>query len=392
MIKLIPIHPFPARMAPEIVFEELEGLTARRTILDPMSGSGTVLRAASELGHRAIGFDLDPLAVLMARVWTTSCKIESLQDTATEIVRKAKRVKGEYLPWIDDCEETNDYVKFWFGNKQIRALRRLTSILASMRGRLADVMKITLSRIIITKERGASLARDTSHSRPHRVFFGNDYDVYEGFLQSTERLAAKLMVDKLLGSVTVQRGDARMLNSIPSKSIDAVITSPPYLNAIDYLRGHRLSLVWLGFKVSDIRALRSQSIGAESSADDKIPSSLLDELLSQAGAIPDLPSREIGMVRRYAQDVYRFLRELARVTKRGGRVLLVVGNSCLKGVPVWNADINLAAAAMLGFDPIKRSERALPISHRYLPLPSDDRSGSLARRIRTETLLNLKVR
>src|ERR1700680_1383798 len=138
MMKLTSIHPFPARMAPEIVFEQLEGLAARRTILDPMSGSGTVLRAASELGHRAIGFDLDPLAVLMSRVWTTSCRVESLQDTAAEIVRRAKLVRGEHLPWIDDCEETKDYVKFWFGNKQIRALRRLTSILASMRGLLAD--------------------------------------------------------------------------------------------------------------------------------------------------------------------------------------------------------------------------------------------------------------
>jgi tRNA G10 N-methylase Trm11 len=200
------------------------------------------------------------------------------------------------------------------------------------------------------------------------------------------------MSEKLLGSVTVQRGDARRLASLPSKSIDTVITSPPYLNAIDYLRGHRLSLVWLGFGMSDIRDLRSQSIGAESSTDDKISSSLLDGLLGRAGAVSDLPNREMGMVRRYAQDVYGFLRELARVTKRGGNVLLVVGNSCLKGVPVWNADINLAAAAMLGFESIKRSERTLPISHRYLPLPSCDRSGSLARRIRTETLLNLKVR
>jgi tRNA G10 N-methylase Trm11 len=148
MMKLIPIHPFPARMAPEIVFDQLEGLAAHRTVLDPMSGSGTVLRAASELGHRAIGFDLDPLAVLMARVWTTPYKIGSLQDAAVEVVRKARRAKGEYIPWIDDCEETNDYVKFWFCNKQIRALRRLTSVLASTQGRLTDVMKERQSHAI----------------------------------------------------------------------------------------------------------------------------------------------------------------------------------------------------------------------------------------------------
>ena len=125
-------------MAPEIVFRQLEGLKPQHIVLDPMSGSGTVLRAASELGHRAIGFDLDPLAVLMARVWTTSCRTDALQDAALEVVERARRVTGERLRWIDDCEETEAYVRFWFCKKQIRALRRLTSVLVRSRGPLAE--------------------------------------------------------------------------------------------------------------------------------------------------------------------------------------------------------------------------------------------------------------
>lgn len=65
-----PVHPFPARMAPEIAFRRLRRLPPGSVILDPMAGSGTVLRHATELGHKAIGFDLDPLAVLMTQVWT----------------------------------------------------------------------------------------------------------------------------------------------------------------------------------------------------------------------------------------------------------------------------------------------------------------------------------
>jgi tRNA G10 N-methylase Trm11 len=58
-------------MAPELALETLSKLKKNSLVLDPMAGSGTVLRDATELGHRAIGFDVDPLAVLMARVWTT---------------------------------------------------------------------------------------------------------------------------------------------------------------------------------------------------------------------------------------------------------------------------------------------------------------------------------
>lgn len=389
-MKLASIHPFPARMAPEIVFRQLQGLPARSTILDPMSGSGTVLRAASELGHRAIGFDLDPLAVLMSRVWTTPCDDLSLRRAAETIVCESKSVRDEYLPWIDDSEETTAYVRFWFCNKQLKVLRRLAFVLSKSRGRVSDVMRLALSRTIITKERGASVARDTSHSRPHRVFFRNQYDMYEGFLASVSRLSTKLMFAKLAGTVNVRRGDSRKLETLRARSVDAVITSPPYLNAIDYLRGHRLSLVWLGFSVSEIRRLRSHSIGAETMSD-HVSAGVVSELLRKAGNLSKLPNREAGMVTRYAQDVYAFLQEIARVTKPDGKVLLVVGNSCLKGVPIWNADISLAAAAILGFELIRRTERELPMAQRYLPLPLDDRLGSLGRRMRRETLLDLRA-
>jgi len=101
-MKLGSIHPFPARMAPEIVFKELEGLPSSRLVLDPMSGSGTVLRTAAELGHRAVGFDLDPLAVLMARVWTTLLRVSSLSKAAERVVHEARLLDHEHLSWIDN--------------------------------------------------------------------------------------------------------------------------------------------------------------------------------------------------------------------------------------------------------------------------------------------------
>ena len=87
--KIKPIHPFAARMAPEIAFEALKGLKKNSTILDPMVGSGTVLRTVSEHGYNGIGFDIDPLAVLMAKAWTTLFNSETIKSKAEELIDEA---------------------------------------------------------------------------------------------------------------------------------------------------------------------------------------------------------------------------------------------------------------------------------------------------------------
>ena len=373
-------------MAPEIVFSKLRDLPRGSLVLDPMSGSGTVLRAASELGHDCVGFDLDPLAVLMAKVWTTQIDPQKLMGKAADVVAKANRASSAQMSWMAECDETAEFVQYWFEAKQTRQLRRLSRVLIDQRGPYADALRIALSRTIITKERGASVARDTSHSRPHRTFFDNDYDVFAGFMQSASRLAARLDADRLAGSVTVRKGDARAMRPIEDGSVDAVVTSPPYLNAIDYLRGHRLSLVWLGSNLAELRCVRTDSIGSERSKHETHVE--LRDLLKGAGALGRLPAREFGMVERYAIDVENMLSEIHRTLKPGGRAVLVVGNSRLKGVSISNANINLSAAKRVGLRHRGTFERLLPNQNRYLPTPGRRSGRALAQRMRTETVLS----
>src|SRR5262245_5226228 len=77
-----PIHPFPARMAPGIALEALGDGKEQLRVLDPMVGSGTVLAVARANGHRAFGVDLDPLAVLLAGVWTRTAEPDRINEKA----------------------------------------------------------------------------------------------------------------------------------------------------------------------------------------------------------------------------------------------------------------------------------------------------------------------
>jgi SAM-dependent methyltransferase len=395
-----PIHPFPARMAPDLAFEKLRKVSKRAVVLDPMAGSGTVLRQAIDLGLRARGFDLDPLAVLMSKVWTTPVKDSAIERCLLKTLKTERRLRSSsiLLPWIDKDAETKAFIDYWFARPQKRDLRRLSYVLmkldaASGNRDLAaiNVLKIAFSRLIITKESGASLARDVSHSRPHKVAEASDYRVMPEFVRSVNQLRSQLRSSPPKGNCKVSSGDARSLKIVKADSVDVVMTSPPYLNAIDYMRGHRLSLVWLGYSLCDLRKIRSDSIGAERGPEREGAENEAEEIKIAMGKISKLPNRHKKMIYRYVNDIKEMMSEIARVLRPKGRAVLVVGNSCLKNVFIKNADGIIKAGTQAGLRLFARTERELPDTKRYLPMPIQ-RGEALGKRMRTETILTFGIR
>ena len=378
------IHPFPARMAPDLVHDALQDVPAGGIVLDPMCGSGTVPRLAAEAGHDCVGVDLDPLAILMARAWTSHLDPIAIFADAEEIVQAAKSLSSEHLQLPED-PETRTFLGFWFAAKQKAALARLSAAIMKFSGQSKNALWVAMSRIIVSKEMMASLARDTSHSRPHKVAEKNDFDVYSGFLKSARVVARRLQPERLRGKVDIILGDARNLRCLNNNKFDLVLTSPPYLNAIDYLRGHRLSLVWMGHHLGPLRATRGSSVGAE-------------RILPHKSHFPDLAPfirkddgstlgpRHIGWIRRYASDMQAIIRQIRRKVKTKGRVVMVLGNSFLRGARINNAGLIEVLAGQNGFRVHNRRTREIAARRRYLPPPGQG-TASLDTRMRTETVL-----
>jgi tRNA G10 N-methylase Trm11 len=102
------IHPFPARMAPELALRKTELLDDNSLVLDPMIGSGTVVQAAIRHGHRCVGFDVDPLAVLMTKVATERFCEAKLRLLCANLIKRAETLKISdiELPWFDAETDT----------------------------------------------------------------------------------------------------------------------------------------------------------------------------------------------------------------------------------------------------------------------------------------------
>ena len=382
------VHPFPARMAPEIALAKIDTLTKPgATVLDPMCGSGTVVRLAAEHGRVGIGVDLDPLAVIITRTACHPGWAKNLVERAEAVLERARRLSGKRPDWVARDQETREFVDYWFAPEQAEDLSRIARVLIDA-PRRDDPLRVAFSRMIVTKERGASLARDTSHSRPHKVDKPNDYDVFVEFVKSAKKLVTLIDSPGIEHRPKIRRDDARSLAFLEPESIDLCLTSPPYLNAIDYLRGHKMTLVWMGWTASAVRELRGESVGVERAVEKVKP-----EVASIAeAAVPrmaDLPPRRQGMVLRFTHDMDRLARSLARVTKRGGHLVMVVADSQLKGVPISNADICAGAATNNGFKLVTRDERVLPAQHRYLPPPTAS-TGTLATRMKHEIIFTFE--
>lgn len=387
------VHPFPARMAANIPWEILSPRRGCLRILDPMAGSGTSLIVGRAAGHAMYGIDSDPLAVLIARVGTADARIDRIEECGREVLRSAKRteVPGCSAYPVDADEETREFVRYWFdleARKQLAALARAIQNIDD--GRSRKFLWCAFSRMIITKDAGVSLARDVSHSRPHRSFKRSPMEPFDVFETALKRMLAACLFrgTHQAPKVEVWRGDARKLE-LESESIDLVITSPPYLNAIDYMRGHKLSLVWMGRGIDALRKIRSESVGAECGVVGESTAEISD-IVHRMGPVQHLPKRFQKMISRYVQDMNGVMAEISRVLAPKGQAVMVIGDCTLRGIYIRNsAAIRLLAANhSLAFMSEKR--RCIPDKRRYLPPPHHKSGESLARRIRTEVILSFQ--
>jgi DNA modification methylase len=176
---------------------------------------------------------------------------------------------------------------------------------------------------------------------------------------------------------------------LPDESVDLVLTSPPYLNAIDYIRCSKFSLVWMGYNVGDLRRVRAASVGAEAAQhssldDDQEIKSIVDALHLR----PKLEKRQERILSRYIHDMRGSISEVGRVLSRAGEAVYVVGENTLRGTYIRTSVIVTKLAQLAGLSMTERRTRALPANRRYMPPPSSGHDGgAIEARMRREIVL-----
>ncbi|WP_223153809.1 class I SAM-dependent methyltransferase [Bradyrhizobium japonicum] len=232
---------------------------------------------------------------------------------------------------------------------------------------------------------------DLSHSRPHRAFEYAPIKPFNKFLVAVDHVLKNCIshdqADR--GPATrISLGDARKL-PLPSGTIDLVLTSPPYLNAIDYMRCSKFSLVWMGYSVGELGSIRSESVGTECSDQSACENEDIKKIISDLRLKPKLAPRQEAILAHYIDDMMQAVKEAARVLSPNGRAVYVVGENTVRGTFIPNAKIVAAVAEQSGLITERKRTRALPANRRYLPPPTRGASTeALNGRMRREAVLS----
>ncbi len=292
------IYPYKGKFHPQMIRGLLNiiGLKKGDTVLDPFIGSGTAAVEAQLLGINCIGVDASPLCVLQSRVKTET--IEAIQA-------------------IEDCKEN--------------VFNRMRPSPSNTEGyNLSE----TIDSIADEKARNfykmAELIAHSDRARRRKEFLG-------AFVKNTELMLASIKdyrdisqeLNLDLGRVDIKLGDARQL-PVGDKSVDGIITSPPYSIALDYVSNDAHALKALGYNLPE---LREALIGVRGTGSTK--------------------------VRLYNEDLWKSLKEMHRVLKQGKFCVIVIGNATLYSEELGTVEFTIEQCQRLGFRLVKNIDKII---------------------------------
>ncbi|MGX8713200.1 MAG: DNA methyltransferase [bacterium] len=366
-------HRYPAKFLPDVVRKLIEDYAqGSNMIADLFAGCGTTLVEAKIHGISSVGTDINPVAQLITKVKTTPLLPDNLQQAYNTLIGLFDEYNEANFAEIKKHER----IDYWFTPSQKAKLAFLYEKVVGLNvdDDIRDFFYVCISHIL--KNCSWWLQSGTKPQRDMKKELADPFDEFcrhcKKMMAWNENFYNELSNKGYLDvPCTIHLEDARH-TSIPTGSINAIITSPPYVTSYEYADIHQLTAYWMEY-ISDIHEFRKKFIGSSYSgnrlltvSDSKQAQKIVDDLSKK--------SKHIACdVAQYFNDMQEVAKEMSGILAPNGHACIVIGNTKIKEVQIKSAEVFYEFLRNAGLRKVSVIKRSIP--HKLMPTLRDKKTG-----------------
>ncbi len=358
------LHKYPATMLPQIGIAILKEFNiSQGKLLDPYCGSGSSFASALECSiTEMVGYDLNPLAVLISTVKYTKVSLEKIMETKVrlrnqvfELVKDEDAVYKLALPKV-----TN--INFWFSQEVLLNLNVLRHCIEEIKDKkIKQFFLVPFSETV----RECSYTRNNEFklykmkSEDILKFNPDVFGVYFNKLNDAIAIYSNFYYPKL-NQIKLDIKCSPFKQS--RETFDVVLTSPPYGDSrttVAYGQFSTLSNEWIGIDYA--RKIDKLLMGGNKSKQ-LFSNSIITDYIVEINK--ENPQRALE-VSAFYQDLGQSIDHIAQSISPKGKVIYVVGNRTVKKIQLPTDQFIAERFEANGFKHLITYKRAL--SNKAMP-------------------------
>jgi tRNA G10 N-methylase Trm11 len=349
-----PLHdwfPYLEGYSPDFVTSVLDSFAPRaKHVLDPFGGGGTTPLTVARRGARGSYCELNPVLQFLIETKADVLALDhrERESTARTLRLLPAKLESELDSHVPDRRLSEAY-RATFGTSEFFPAETY-DLLLRVRSWL-DSLACTapIAAAIATVAAAATLVpvshlirrgdlRFRKGSGEERLRIGHAVQWLGDRIQQMARAVEQLT--RVAERPLLISGDAKRLHRCAPLDVDAIVTSPPYLNGTNYYRNTKLELWFIRALLDgrDLAAFRRQTVtaGINDVTSNRTATSACAEVESVVSALraTAYDSRIPLMVLHYFSDMGKVIDGLTLHAKPGAPLLLDIGDSVYAGIHV----------------------------------------------------------
>lgn len=346
---------FPAFLTPKIVNYLRNQNIEINSIGDIFCGCGTSALESKILGIDYLGYDINPVATLIAKAKSNTYSKNKIEYLLKEIIKKTQGNRcltpNKFL--------FNERIRYWFNDNNIVSLYRILKSINEIcpDGKYKILFLTAFSNILKASSKWLTKSIKPQID-PNKI-------PIDPLIAFEKQVSFIITANEELKQTSILNGKTEIktkniLNINPKFSkVDLIITSPPYVTSYEYADLHQLSTLWLGF-VNDYKELRKGTIGSEYARSDSefynAPNKTGKNIVESLAKVDKAKSKA---VLKYFGDLDQVIDKTKLLLNDKGHVAFVIGNTSYKDVYIDNAKFLIDSFLTKGFTNIQVTKRKI---------------------------------